>query len=206
MKKSPINLLLAAALLLGITACDNIETVEKQPAKAETVRNLAADPVTGLDAAGRPASAGKHTFFSFKDGILTSADSASTRWDLAFRGVTILTNGGASGPGQGGAVVLNGIFDEIKSLPASATIVQDQKAALAIPTSSGKGWYNYNPQANLITPIAGKVIVVRTADGKHAKMEILSYYKDAPAAPTLESESRFYTFRYVYQPDGTSNF
>lgn len=206
MRKLPINLLLAATLLLAVTACDKTETMDKQPVRTETVRNLTADPITGVGADGRPASAGKYTFYSFKDGILTTADSASTRWDLGFKGTTILTNGGASGPGQGGAVVLNGIFDEIKSLPSSATVVQDQKAALAIPTGSGKGWYSYNPQTNLITPIAGKVIVVRTADGKYAKMEILSYYKDAPAAPSQTSESRYFTFRYVYQPDGTSTF
>lgn len=206
MRKVPINLLLAAALLLGVTACDKDESVEKQPVQAETVRNLAADPVTGVGADGRPTTAGKYTFYSFKDGVLTTADSASNRWDLAFKGTTILTNGGASGPGQGGAVVLDGIFDEIKSLPASASIVQDQTTALAIPTGSGKGWYSYDPQTNIITPTAGKVIVVRTAAGNYAKMEILSYYKDAPAAPTQTSESRFYNFRYVYQPDGSITF
>ena len=78
---------------------------------------------------------------------------------------------------------------------------------LAIPTGSGNGWYNYNPTTHVISPIAGKVIIVKTNDGKYAKVEILSYYKDAPENPTQESEYRYYTFNYVYQPnEGVTTF
>ncbi|MPR37338.1 HmuY family protein [Salmonirosea aquatica] len=196
----------AACLTLSLVACDKSETIDTEPVKAETVKDIPADPPTGVDASGRPTSSGKYTFFSFQNGIVPSADSASMKWDLALKGTTLLTNGGASGPGQGGAVVLDGIFDETQALPASAAIQSDTKALPAIPTGSGKGWYSYDPQTHLITPTAGKVIVVRTADGKYAKMEILSYYKGAPTAPTQTSESSYYTLRYVYQPDGTPTF
>ena len=39
-------------------------------------------------------------------------------------------------------------------------------------------------------------------------MEILSYYKDAPAEPdAYTSESPYFTFNYVYQPnDGVTPF
>jgi hypothetical protein len=57
----------------------------------------------------------------------------------------------------------------------------------------------------VITATAGKVIVLKTADGKYAKMEILSYYKDAPAPVNpLRDIARYYTFQYVYQPDGST--
>ncbi|MCU0471324.1 MAG: hypothetical protein MUF58_22340 [Arcicella sp.] len=96
--------------LFSLTACKKEEVVVKEPVKAETVRDLAADPTT-TSSTGQPVSAGKYTF----------SDSATTKWDLAFRGTTILTNGGSSGIGQGGASILNGIFDEIKTIPATAT-------------------------------------------------------------------------------------
>jgi hypothetical protein len=67
------------------------------------------------------------------------------------------------------------------------------------------GWYNYDGATNIVTPIAGKVILIRTATGKYAKLEIVSYYQNAPATPTATSVSRYYTFRYLYQPDGTRN-
>jgi len=45
-------------------------------------------------------------------------------------------------------------------------------------------------------------LVIRTHDDKYAKVEILSYYKDAPAEPDgFVDESRFYTFNYVYNPN-----
>jgi HmuY protein len=199
-----ISIIVLSSIVL-FASCKKEEAAVVEPVKAETVKDLAADPTT-VSSTGQPVSAGKYTFFSFKNGALTNADSATTKWDLAFKGTTILTNGGSSGIGQGGANILGGIFDEIKTVPASATFNQDSKTVLAIPTGSGKGWYNYDAPTNIISPIAGKVFLIKTADGKYAKMEILSYYKGAPATPTGSSQSRYYTFRYVYQPDGTVKF
>jgi HmuY protein len=197
--------IIALTSTLFLASCKKEEVAIVEPVKAETVKDLAADPTT-VSSTGQPVSAGKYTFFSFKNGTLTTADSATTKWDLAFKGTTILTNGGSSGIGQGGASILSGIFDEIKIVPASTTFNQDSKTVLAIPTGSGKVWYNYDAPTNIISPIAGKVFLIKTADGKYAKMEILSYYKGTPATPTASSQSRYYTFRYVYQPDGTLKF
>ena len=58
----------------------------------------------------------------------------------------------------------------------------------------------------IITPIAGVTLVIRTADGKYAKMQIISYYKDAPQLIDPNGQTRMYTFRYVYQPNGTKKF
>jgi hypothetical protein len=199
-----ISIIVLSSIVL-FASCKKEEAAVVEPVKAETVKDLAADPTT-VSSTGQPVSAGKYTFLSFKNGALTNADSATTKWDLAFRGTTILTNSGTSGPGQGAASIVSAIFDEIKTVPASATFNQDSKTVLAIPTGSGKGWYNYDAPTNIISPIAGKVFLIKTADGKYAKMEILSYYKGAPATPTANSQSRYYTFRYVYQPDGTMKF
>ena len=57
---------------------------------------------------------------------------------------------------------------------------QDSSSGYAVPSGAGNGWYTYQgPPVNLITPTPGKILVFRTNDGKYAKMEILSYYKDA---------------------------
>ncbi len=186
------------------TACKKDDEVVVQPVKSETVKDLAADPTTSVSATGQPTGTGKYTFFSFKNGIVASSDSATTKWDIGVRATTIITNGGGSGSGQGGAVVITGIFDEIKEVPASATFAQDTKTTFAIPTGAGNGWYNY---ANgIITPAAGKVILIKTADGKYAKVEILNYYKGAPTTPTTTDVARYYTFRYVYQPEASTKF
>lgn len=70
-------------------------------------------------------------------------------------------------------------------------------------------WYTYaGPPTHLISPTAGKILVIRTHDRKYSKVEILSYYKDAPDIPdAFVDEERYYTFNYVYQPnEGVTTF
>jgi hypothetical protein len=203
--KSIQKIILLSFSVILFTACKKDEVVIKDPVKAETVKDLPADP-TIISGTGQPVASGKFTFYSFKNGLIPNTDSITNKWDVAFRGTTILINGGTSGTGQGSGSILNGIFDEIKEIPVSAIFLQDTKTVLAIPTGSGKGWYNYDGASNIISPIAGKVLLIKTGDGKYAKMEILSYYKGAPAKPDGSVGSRYYTFRFVYQPDGTLKF
>ena len=66
-----------------------------------------------------------------------------------------------------------------------------------------EGCCNYDQTTNIISPIAGKILVFRTHDNKYAKIEILNFYDAAMSNPY----GGFYTFNYVYQPnDNTLNF
>ncbi len=126
-------------------------------------------------------------------------------WDLAFKGTTIRVNSNSNVS----AAVVTGIFDEISSVPASAVFATDSETELAIPTGGGNGWYNYNPALNTITPIPGRVILVRTAEGNYAKIEILSYYKGNPPVAEIDpfaTPSAHYTFRFALQPNGSTEF
>ncbi len=178
---------------------------------ATTFTNLAADPPSGgyNPMNGQPIGVtNKYTFFSFKaGGIVANADSATANWDLGFNGTKIIVNSGTSGPGTATAQVVSGIYDEIATAPESGYLSDDKNAVpafYAITRGSGNGWYNYDGATNTITPIAGRVLLVKTSEGKYAKMEILSYYKDSPVAPTNTSIDRHYTFRYNFQANGTT--
>lgn len=204
------HFMLAICLSATFFACKKDDNpVVVQPLTATVVKNLAADPTTGVDPqTGQPiGTTGKFKLFSFKDNNqVANTDSTTNKWDIGFRGTTIIVNGGPIRSGQGGAYVHTGTFDELTTLPTSATFAQDQSASqLAITTGSGKGWYNYNQATNIVSPIPGKVLVIRTGDSKYAKVEILSYYENAPATPDQNSKQRYYTFRYLYQPDGSQN-
>jgi hypothetical protein len=195
-------------LIVVLAACSKSDPA---PAlSATTYSNLAADPPSGgyNPTNGQPIGVTKkYTLFSFKTGaVVANSDSATSNWDLGFNGTNIIVNSGTSGPGTAAALVVTGVFSELNLAPDNGYL-QDNKAALpasyAITRGSGKGWYNYDGATNLISPIAGRVIMVKTSDSKYAKMEIISYYKDAPVAPVSTTADRFYTFRYVYQPDGS---
>ncbi|RYF71671.1 MAG: hypothetical protein EOO39_13535 [Cytophagaceae bacterium] len=206
--KTTYHILLLTATLATTVACKKEEaTPVVVPVQAQTVTNLPADPTTGTDpVTGRPTgSTNKYTFYSLRENkTIANTDSASTKWDIGFRGTSIIVNGGPIRSGQGGAYVYTGTFEELTTVPTSTTFAQDQSSALAIPAVSGSGWYNYNSSTNIVSPIPGRVLLIRTGDGKYAKVEILSYYENAPATPVATSRSRFYTFRYAYQPDGST--
>lgn len=195
-------LLLAIGTLALASCSKDDEATPATPVTANTVTSLSAAGTTS--STGQPVAAKHYTFFSFVDNKqIAYTDSNSTKWDVAFRGTTILINGGASGPGQGGAQVYTGLFADLITAPTTGYNV-DAAATKAIPTGSGNGWYSYSSTTNVVTPIAGRVLAIRTALGKYAKIEIQSYYQNAPAAPTSANPSGYYTFRYVYQPNGTS--
>lgn len=179
-----------------------------------TVQNLMGDTIIGINPTTfQPYGSGKFTFFSLATGqLVANTDSATTKWDLAFRGTTILTNSGNSGPGLGGAYVQVGLFADVTKVSSDSTFKVDNAPSYAITTGSNKGWYVYDGANNLITPIPGRVLIIRTSTGKYAKVEILNYYKGGvtPAASASDalklSEQRYYTFRYTYQASGSTTF
>ncbi|PHS68497.1 MAG: hypothetical protein COB12_01215 [Flavobacterium sp.] len=199
-----IKFLSLLAFFIGFTSCssdDDNATV--LPIESELIQNLHAPQEGGQ---GQPVY-GEFTKFNFATGQTTTSD---TDWDIAIRGTIILINGGEktgiddepNRTGNGSAYIANGTMGSVTSVDTSR-LKEDAVNAQAIPTGSGTGWYIYaGPPTHLITPIAGKILVFKTHDGKYAKMEILSYYKDAPANPdAFEDFDKYYTFNYVYQPN-----
>jgi hypothetical protein len=179
-----------------------------------------APQVFGAGQPTRPTQKNKFTFFSFKSGqvVVVSDSSKSTTWDIGFQGTNIIFNGGTSGPGVGGAIVQQGIFDEIKEAPTTGYL-QDNKPTgqfavsarqfiLGTTTTTNNWWLNSGTQTStIVSPMAGRVIIVKTADGRYAKMEILSFYKGAPAVVNnLVDLDRHFTFRYIYQPENKTSF
>jgi hypothetical protein len=214
MKKNAQSIALLVLLITSIIACSKSNTTTVMPVTAVTVKDIPADTVVGLSAQGIPITNGKYTFYSLeKNAIVPNTDSATTKWDIAFLATRIITNGGTSGSGLGGAYIQTGLFDDLKTISADSVFKTDNApTSYAITSGSGKGWYTYDGLNNLITPLAGRVLVIRTASGKYAKMEITSYYKGGVTLPASASDAdklnkqRYYTFRFAFQPNGTKTF
>ena len=225
-----IFVLLAGSLLF--TACDTTSSDETDELFVLRAADVEADPGTRDPQTGQLSSNNTFTLYSLADNeiVLSSnetdpaqraADSASTSWDIGFKGTTIIFNGGTSGPGQAGAQIIEAAFGSVTEAPTAGYLQDGQNsecpgvvtpagtfpgAPYAICTGDENGWYDYQPSANLITPIAGRTIVLTTATGAYAKLRILSYYKGAPSSPDpLSDESRYYTFEYVLQDDGSTD-
>jgi hypothetical protein len=203
-----MRILAVLALTIVFASCEDNDPV-LLAIESETVTNLHAPQSGGQ---GQPIS-GEFTKFDFETGAETTSN---IDWDIAFRGTTIIVNGGVSQgstdeparTGTAGAYIADGTLASVTDVNVNSFAV-DAVAGLAIPTGSDNGWYNYaGPPSFLITPLAGKIIVVRTTEGRYAKMEILSYYENAPDMPNAMTDaSRYFTFNYVYQPnEGVTTF
>ncbi|MEV4885853.1 HmuY family protein [Chitinophaga ginsengisegetis] len=170
---------------------DNTVTPPVVAVETKTVANVDADA----------ANKGSFTLYSLADNkVIPNSDSATTKWDIGFKATTIIINGGTSGPGKAEAQVITGVFSQLVTAPETG-YTTDAAAKKAIT-----GWYSYNMTTHVISPVTGAVIVLKTANGNYAKLEVTSYYKDAPATPDQNSISRYYSFRFAYQPDGTRKF
>ena len=196
-------------LTVFFTSCSDDEGTPLLAVSAETVSNLHAPQEGGQ---GQPV-AGAFAKFDFATGQTTTSE---TDWDIAFRGTSIIVNGGVSfgttdepeRTGNAATYIATGTMADITEVDTSL-LVQDSDSGYAIVTGSGNGWYSYaGPPTHLINPIAGKILVFRTRTGNYAKVEILSYYEGAPENPDAFSNAGgYYTFNYVYQPnEGETSF
>ena len=131
--------------------------------------------------------------FSFRLGAMVD-DAGPLDWDLGFRRFQIIANGGPRFAGGGGVVDLGEVaFADVAAAPETGYVptegdAEPRNAALA-------GWYRYGFFSHMLTP-KRRVWAVRAADGRYAKMEILSYY-----CPDFQPGCL--TFRYVFQGDGS---
>ncbi|MBT8261117.1 MAG: hypothetical protein HKO92_06150 [Flavobacteriaceae bacterium] len=198
-----IKLFTLLVIFIGFTSCsddDNDPVVLE--IESDTISNLYAPQDGGF---GEPVS-GDFTKFDFSTGATTTS---TTDWDIAFRGTSIIVNGGMSSgatdeperTGNAAAYFENSTLAGVASV--NTTLLEQDSVNGAVLSD----WYTYSgPPTHSINPTAGKIIVLRTRDGKYAKMEILSYYQDGQ--PNAEYNNyRYYTFNYVYQPNsGTTIF
>lgn len=201
-----IKFLTLTALFISFTSCSSDDdSTPLLEIETQTISNLQATQSADYST-NPPTITGDYIKFSFETGATTTGDN----WDIAFRGSTILVNGGSATAddqpertGNASVYLATGTLAEISAVNETLLKQDNATNGLAITTGSGNGWYNYNSTTHIISPIAGKVIVVKTNNGLFAKLEILSYYKDADTA----SDSQYYTFNYVYQPNkGVTTF
>lgn len=227
MKKTISKIVLVVAVAASFTACKKTESASvdltnngsyKVVTSGNTtyVQNFVADTIQGYDAMGNPIGAtGARVFFSLERGEAVT-DTANKTWDLAFNSTKIWINGGVSGNKLGGAYNASAAFADVASADNSLMKVDGTSRAIigydanAGTSASNGGWYTLVPPppgASIVTTVPGRTIVVRTASGKYAKVEIMCYYKGGVvptvSTPTLE---RYYNFRYTYQANGSTTF
>ena len=198
MKTMKLSMLALSVLMIGLTSCSK-DSVEDTPTT-----------VTKTDSINVPFSAmAPNTFFSFKNGaVVANSDSATTKWDFGLRFVNFIFNSNASGQGNAGVIVKQGLFDTTTVAPLNGyaydtTATATSSIKPAIPFDVHNSWFLYDDLTHAFSPKAGWYFIIRTADNHYVKMEILSVgYKDLVGQVP---NTLIYKFRYTYQADGSTN-
>lgn len=205
-RQTLLSMLAICIATFFMTACEETGSGPELESQLEvyTATDIPANPE------GQMGGPNDFTFYSLADNeIVADADSASDQWDIAFSSTNIIVNNSISGPGNAGAVVLDADFENVTTAPTDG-YQTDSEGQPAI-----SGWYNYTGQTeptNAIIPLDNKTIAVRTGDGEYyAKIKILSYYEGNPDTSTdsfadlqTRPPSRYYTFEYAIQLDGST--
>ena len=213
MKTLKIFTLLLIAGTIGFTSCkkDDDEPTEETTTN-ETLK-------TGeISLSSTELYKDDWVYFSFETGTeVSEIDSTNyttkTNWDIAFHSHVGRTNSGASTKeGKGGIyVVADTDFNNIDKADANNFAVDDSVNIVSgigiyMPTFkkvSGNAVFadafdvDDSVHPPLYTPTK-KVFVIKTANGKYAKIQITSDHN-------AESESGHITFKYAYQTDGSTS-
>ena len=208
MKTKTTLFLSMLTIAIGFTACtkDSPDPVETIITETITEFGYHAEPT--MTQFG-PVYTGDYTKFSFSEGGQVEGDN----WDIAFRSTHIIVNGGVasdtsepSRSGNAAVYITDNVMADVTSVDISL-LMQDGESSSAIINDLGVGadggpgvWCEYANQ--IVTPISGKILVIRTHDDKYAKIEITNFYNTNPA----HIYGGFYTFNYVYQSTGEINF
>lgn len=205
---------LLAGLSLLFTSCSkNNEQPVMDNGQSITVTDLPGD--TSATMAGGAASF-IPLYFSFATNgriELSNGDKPTLKWDLAFTGpynseVYVNSGGyyynpGYGGPGKGAIIQVDSAFDQVTTAPAYELFETSTLTKIGWDAGNGTGWFFYSLDNHIAVPIKNRTFVLRTADGKYAKLELLNVYKGNPPVVTdLFWPAPYFTFRYFVQPDG----
>lgn len=134
-------------------------------------------------------------------GVVTVAGSVLPDWDVAFRRFQVVTNSGATNPaGRAGVRDMGPApYETVREAPEKGYLVDVQSGdRIQTENPALKRWYEYDYAVHRLKP-KPNVYVIRTADGRYAKIQVLSYYGP-------QKEAGWVTLRFGVTPEGSLRF
>ncbi len=121
--------------------------------------------------------------------------TANTAWDIGVKRHRLVVNGGDGFAGNAGVMRLEVPFEEVREAPADGYIPSRVTPGGDTVNAVLDDWYSYDFFSHLLEPDP-VTFVLRTADGRYAKLRVLGYYCPGPEPGCL-------TIEYAFQGDGS---
>lgn len=196
-----------AGLILSTASCSKKDTPEPNNT-TQTPSGIEVKTITSLEATEK-------IYLNLTTGQeIAAAAITNTNWDISFyakdRNIVVAVNSGDEGNGNAGAQLVATGFEDLKEAPESGYLTGKEA------TGDFLKWSNYtgsNEPKHAVLPKPGMTIVIKTADGKYSKLQMISLYKGNPntgSSEFAELSTRpafgYFTFRYATQTNGSRNF
>lgn len=117
-------------------------------------------------------------------------------WDVAAKRYRLVVNGGEGFHGDGGVARIDAPFAAVVEAPRSGYATSRVSGGGDSVNAVLDGWYRYSLFSHLLEPEEDATFVIRTHDGKYAKLSFLGYYCPGPRPGCL-------TMEYAFQGDGS---
>lgn len=216
-------LLVAAAALFPSCSKQNAVSPSLADGQSVVITDLPGDTAAAAktDNEADTGIANFQTFyFSLTTGskvdITDSSQQRSLSWDLAFTGpfnaVLYINYGGYAynpgygGPGKGAVIQVDTPYEQVTTAPPDAAFDASRITNIGWDNGNGTGWFFYSLSNHICVPISDRTFILRTSEGKYAKLQMINVYKGNPPVVTdLFWPAPYFTFRYFVQQDGSHN-
>jgi len=182
----PYRILLSLFLVLLCLSCKK----EGNQSRQKEVEDIfIKDLNNGTISTGQPTADAAVIYFNFDE---RRQVLATDTWHIAFTGMantTILSNA------QDGVwlSIQNVDYQNITQRPS----ITYDLTSLGNANIHARGWFTYNYQTHIVSPVAGRTIFVQTNRDKIYKLQMLSIYFGAPLFPTLNDAAPYLNFRFA---------
>lgn len=196
-----------AGMILSTASCSKKDTPEPNNT-TQTPSGIEVKTITSLEA-------NEKVYLNLTTGQQVNATAlTSTNWDVSFyakdKNIIVGVNSGDEGGGTAGAQLVTTGFEDLKEAPESGYLAGREATGDYLKWSSYTGT---NAPKHAVLPKPGLTIVIKTADGKYSKLQMVSLYQGNPntnSAEFAELTTRpafgYFTFRYATQTNGNRSF
>ncbi|MDO5608801.1 MAG: HmuY family protein [Capnocytophaga sp.] len=192
------------AVLFAMTSCSSDDDDNKGDYTFTSTNQVSVQDIQAYETLD--VTTQRPTFVGFTKVKLTATEAIPTEgddWDIAFNTWDIYLNAGANV--TIGEKTLTKTSNNVAYYIADGTLENITVADFSKFEDKQKieytEWGTYVPTTRILSPIAGKIIVLRTNDGKYAKIQIDSYYQgkaDQTDPATAAYKLGFFSFTYIY--------
>lgn len=180
-----VRALICLTIIVVIASCKKTEALIEESSPVDI---HISDLNNGEEITGEPSKNSEAIYFDLSAGKEVAVLDS---WDIAFLGMANTTISANTKAGTW-LQIANVDYDQVNKRPS----LNYELAAIGNGSTNPNGWFSYDTNTHLVSPIKAKTVFVKTETGIY-KLAMISIYKGAPQYPSSTDKAPFLSFRYA---------